>query len=159
MLNTSRRRLQNVLKKSWRCLEDVFATPLEDVLKTSWIRLGKTSWRRFEDVWPRRIYWSLLRRLEDVFWRRMTKANIFVLIKMSWRCLLKMKTKDVFIKTNVCWGVSFYLKRGFAAGHSFYQMCWLVLEDPLEPFIFSYRVVFLSELLQLSILSGVIWNG
>ena len=33
----------------------------------------------------------------------MTNANIFVLIKTSSRRLLKTKTKDVFIKTNVCW--------------------------------------------------------
>ena len=50
--------LQDVLKTSWRCLEDVFARRLEDVLKTSW--------RRLEDVWPRRIYWSWPRRLKDV---------------------------------------------------------------------------------------------
>ena len=70
-------------KTSWRCLEDVFARRLEDVLKTSW--------RRLEDVWPRRIYWFWPRRLEDVFWRRKAKANIFVLIKTSWRRL-----QDVF---------------------------------------------------------------
>ena len=69
------RRLQNVLKMSSRCLGDVFARSLEDVLKTSW--------RRLEDIWPSRIYWSWSRRLEDVFWRRMTKVNIFVLIKTS----------------------------------------------------------------------------
>ena len=73
--------LQDVLKMSWRrfCrrLEDVLARGVEDVLKTSW--------RCLEDVWPRRIYWSWSRCLEDVFWRRMTKANIFVLIKTSRR--------------------------------------------------------------------------
>ena len=90
------RRLQDVLKTSWRCLEDVFAKRLEDVLKTSWRCLGKTSWKRLEDVWPRRIYWSWPRRLEDVFWRRKAKANIFALIKTSSRRPpLKTKTKDV----------------------------------------------------------------
>ena len=52
----------------------------------SWRRflnILKTSWRRLEDVWPRRICWPWWRRLEDVFWRRMSKANIFVLIKTS----------------------------------------------------------------------------
>ena len=88
--------LQDVLKTSWRCLEDVFARRLEDVLKTSWRHLGKTSWRRLEDVlktswrrledvWSRRIYWSWPRSLEDFFWRRMTKANVFALTKTSWR--------------------------------------------------------------------------
>ena len=64
---------QDLLKMSWRRLEEVF--------KTSWICLEgvlKTSWRRLEDVWPRqmcwfsedvrlrRIYSSWPRRLEDV---------------------------------------------------------------------------------------------
>ena len=94
--------LQDVLKMSWRRLEEVLKTfwrRLEDVLKTSWRRLEdvlKTSWRRLEDIWPRRIYWSWPRRLEDVFWRRKAKTNIFVLIQTSWRHLLKTKTKEVF---------------------------------------------------------------
>ena len=74
------RRLQDVLKMSWGCFEDVFARRLEDVLA-----------RHLEDVQPRQICCSWPRRLGDVFWRRMTKANIFVLIKTSWRCL-----EDVF---------------------------------------------------------------
>ena len=45
----------------------------------------KTSWRRLEDVWPRWIYWSWPRRLEDVFWRHKAKANIFVLKTSSSR--------------------------------------------------------------------------
>ena len=115
-------------KTSWRCLEDVLKTPwrgLEGVLKTSWRHLEdalKRFWRRFEhdlktsskgledvlktygqdeyigldldlvlktsskDVRLRRKYSSWSRRL-----------------KTSWRRLLKTKTKDVFIKTNVCW--------------------------------------------------------
>ena len=55
-----------VFKTSWRCLQDVFARRLEDVLKTSWRRLSKTSWRCLEKVWTRRIYWSWPRRLGDV---------------------------------------------------------------------------------------------
>ena len=95
---TSWRRFEAVLKTSWRCLEDVLKTSWRRFDKTSWRRLEdvlKTSWRRLEDVWPRRIYWSWPRRLEDVFWRRMINKDIFVFIK-SWRCLLKTKTKDVF---------------------------------------------------------------
>ena len=71
-------------------LEKVLKTSLQDVLKMSWRRLETSSRclegifaRRLEDVWPRRIYWSWSRRLEDVFWRRKAKANIFVLIKTS----------------------------------------------------------------------------
>ena len=74
---------QDVLKTFWRRLEVVLKTFLQDVLKTSWQDVLKMSWRRLEDVWPRRIYWSWSKRLEDVFRRRMTKANIFVLIKTS----------------------------------------------------------------------------
>ena len=73
---------QDVLKMSWRCLEDVFERRLEDVLKPSWRCLEnvlKTSSERLENVWARRIHWSWSRGLEDV------------------------KTWDVFIKTNVCW--------------------------------------------------------
>ena len=98
VLKTSWRRFENFLRTSWRCLEDV----LRRFCKTSWRRLGKTSWKRLEDVWPRRVYWSWSRhledilktssedvwirriylswwrRLEDVYWRRMSNANIFV---------------------------------------------------------------------------------
>ena len=77
---------------SWRRLEDVFKTFLQDVLKTSW--------RDFKDVlktsWKRMTRTSVLVLIQDVFWRRVSKANIFVLMKTPWRCLLKTKTKDVF---------------------------------------------------------------
>ena len=103
---TSRRRFEDVWKMSWRRLEYVFKTPWRRLAKTSSRRfedIFKTSWRRLEDVWPRRIYWPWARRLEDVFWRRRTKVNIFVLIKTPWRSILKTKAKDVFIKTNAWW--------------------------------------------------------
>ena len=51
------------------------------------------SWIRFNDVLAKRLE-NILKTLENVWkvcWRRMTKANIFVLIKMSWR-----RHKDVF---------------------------------------------------------------
>ena len=95
LCKTSWTRLQNVLKTSWRCLEDIF----QDVLTTFSRHVGKTSWRRLEDVWPRRIYWSWTRRLEDVFWRRKARASIFVSIKTSWRRILKTKMEDV-LKTS-----------------------------------------------------------
>ena len=92
MLNTSQRLVNKnsltwwyVFKTSWRCLQDIFARRLEDVLKTSWRPLGKISWRcledvlktswrrysktssrRLQDVWTRRIYWSWPRRLNNV---------------------------------------------------------------------------------------------
>ena len=75
VLNTSSKRLEDVLKMSWRCfwrrLEKVLKTFLQDVLKTFWRHLGKTSWRR------------LLKTYEYSEYIRLDQ--------------------DVFIKTNVCW--------------------------------------------------------
>ena len=93
----------------WR-LEDVFARPLKDVLKMSWYVFGKTSWRCLEEVL--KTSWRCLETfLQDVLktlwldvlkkygqdeytgldhnvlktsWRRMSKANMFVLIKTLW---------------------------------------------------------------------------
>ena len=80
VLKISWRRLKDVLKMSrrrfwkryWRCLDDVFAK------KTPWKRVEDVLPRRLEEKWPRQIYWSGLRRLEEVVWKRMTKINIFV---------------------------------------------------------------------------------
>ena len=117
-------RLENVLKISLqdvfaRYLEDIFARRLDDVLAN----FVMMPWRRLEDVFK-----TCLRRLEDVlktygqdeyigldqdvFWRHMTKANLFVLIKTSWKRLEDVfwrrrrqassrRLQDVFIKTNV----------------------------------------------------------
>ena len=105
-------RLQNVLKMSskricetsWRPIGKTFCRCYEDVLKTSW--------RRLEDVWARQIYWSWPRRLEDVFWRRMIKKDIFVFrrrLKPSSRrldqdkyvCVSLTSSEDVLVKTNI----------------------------------------------------------
>ena len=118
-------RLENVLMISWRHFsrrpEDVLKTSSkrpEDVLQMSWRRFCKTSWRRLEKIlktsWKRlETFWKdvlktysqdeyigldqdvLKTSSEDVRLRRTYS---------SWsRRLLKTKTKDVFIKTNVCW--------------------------------------------------------
>ena len=95
--------LQDVLKTSWRCLEDVF----QDVLKTFWRRLEdvlktflqdvlKTSWKRLEDVLKTYSQDEYIGLDQDV-------------LKTSWRRLLKTKTKDVLIKTNVWWVVTFFI--------------------------------------------------
>ena len=65
--------LENVLKihlfkMSRRCLEEIFARHLEQVLKTPWRRLDKASWRCLEDIF--KTSWK---RLEDV-------------LKTSWKC-------------------------------------------------------------------------
>ena len=116
--------LENVMKMSWRYLcntswrrfEEFFNITWQEVLKMSWIRLQdvlKMSWRRFckrlenklNTSWRRMTKTNILiktswKRLEYVFWRRIIKVNIFVLIKSSRRYLLKTKTKDVF-KTSL----------------------------------------------------------
>ena len=86
VLKTFSKRLQDVLKMSWRR----FLIRLEDVFKTSWRRLCETSWKRLEDVRPRRIYWSWPRRFEDVRLRQTCS---------SWSRRL-LKTKDVFKRSS-----------------------------------------------------------
>ena len=108
---------QDVLMTPWRCLEDVFARHLEEVLKTYWRRLEdvlKTFSKRLQDVlrmsWKPMAKRNILvliktswRRLQDVSWRRMTKANIFVLIKTPSEDADERRLQDVFFKMNVCW--------------------------------------------------------
>ena len=75
------RRLENVLARClWICLEEVFKTFLQDALKTSGRRMTKANIfvlikTSSKDVWPSRIYLSLSRRLEDVFWRGRRKTS------------------------------------------------------------------------------------
>ena len=99
-------RLENVLKMSSKCLEDVLARHLEDGLKTSWkhvedglktydqdeyIGLDQDVFKIFsEDGWVRRIYSSWWRRLQDV-------------LKTASEDEDKRRLQDVFIKKNVCW--------------------------------------------------------
>ena len=78
---TSCRCFESVLKSSWKHLEDAFARRLEDVLKTSWQDVLKT-YDQDEYI-----------GLEDVFWRRMTKANLFALMKTSYS-VLKTSSED-----------------------------------------------------------------
>ena len=134
------RRLEDIFKTSWRRLEDVLRTLLQDVLKKFWRRLEevfKTSWRRLKDVsktflqevlktsW-KRLKDVLVRRLEEVLktygqdeytglyqdvlklsskdeWLRQYIHLDEDVLKTSSRHLPKTKTKDVFIKANVCW--------------------------------------------------------
>ena len=75
LANTSWRRVEGVLKTSWR----MSWIRLENVLKTS----CKTSWRCFEDVLGRRFANTSWCRLEDVLktsWKMKS-----VTLKTSWR--------------------------------------------------------------------------
>ena len=135
MLNTSQRLVNKnsltwwyVFKTSWRCLQDVFARRLEDVLKTSWRRLEdvlktflqdvlKTSWKRLEDVlktYSQDEYIGLDQDVlktssEDVRLRRTYS---------SWSRRLEdedeRRLQDVFIKTNVCWDGKIAINRKLA---------------------------------------------
>ena len=74
------------------------------------------------DYWsrdnPANICWSS-RRLQDVFWRRLSKENIFVLIKTSSEGEDERRVQDVFIKTNVCWKTQFwFFRKGSGNGFS-----------------------------------------
>ena len=121
--------LQDVLKMSWRrfCrrLEVVLTMSWRRFCKTSWRRLSKTSWqdvlktswRHLEDVWPKWIYWSWSRHLEDVL-KTSSEGEWLRRIYSSWSRRLQdvfktspededeRRLQDVFIKTNVCWVVS-----------------------------------------------------
>ena len=99
VLKTSWKRFEDVLKMSWRCfcktswrsLEVVLTTPWQDVLKTSWRCLKDVFARRLEDV-LKTFRKTSWRRLEDVWPRR---------IYWSW----SRRLHDVF-KTNVCWVIT-----------------------------------------------------
>ena len=54
------------------------------VLKISLQDILKTSWRRLEDVLKKYGPDEYIFLDPDIFWRRKAKANIFVLIKTSW---------------------------------------------------------------------------
>ena len=104
---------RDLCKTSWRCLEDVL----------------KTSWRRLEDVWPRRIYWSWPRRLEDVlktssedvrlrrtyssWWRRL--EDVF------WRRRRKTSSARRMFTGKLC------LKRNSNTG-AFLWILWIIQE-------------------------------
>ena len=76
----------NVLKTSWRRLENTSGRIFENVLKTS----CKTSWRRHQDVFARR-----LKDIVKTSWRRLGKQKI-VTLKMCWRRL------QDFLKASKC---------------------------------------------------------
>ena len=101
---------------SWRHLCKTSSTCFGHVFKTS-----------LQDVWPRRTYSSWSRHFQDVFSRCTSKGNILILIKMSWRHLLKTKTKDVF-KTSLLRqrfaGKSHELKSGDWAAHGLSVFFW-----------------------------------
>ena len=81
------RSFEDVLKMPWRrfCrtswgLQNVFKIFCKDFLKTSWRGMTRRNWS-----WPR--------RLDDVFWRFMAKANIFALTK-TYSDVLKTSFED-----------------------------------------------------------------
>ena len=95
------------MKTSWRCLEDILARRLADVLKTFLQDVLKTSWKCLEDILARRLenvlktygqdeYIGLDQDVLKTSWRRKAKANIFVLIKTSSRRLQDVFSRRMF---------------------------------------------------------------
>ena len=98
--------LQDVLKMSWRrfCrrLEVVLTMSWRRFCKTSWRRLSKTSWRHLEDVWPKWIYWSWSRHLEDVL-KTSSEGEWLRRIYSSWsRRLEDLKTSSRRLHQDEC---------------------------------------------------------
>ena len=62
---TSWKRFEDVLKMSWRCLEDAFAKRLENVLKTSWRRIAKTNILILTNTSWRDVFWRQRRFHQD----------------------------------------------------------------------------------------------
>ena len=91
--NVLARGLEGVLNTSvkmfWKRLNNVFKTFVQDVLKTSW--------RCLEDVWPRLQYWSWPWGLEDVFNKSSEDVQLRRIYSSWSRCLegvLKMYSED-----------------------------------------------------------------
>ena len=102
-------RLQNVFKTSSKRLEGVLKMSWRRFCKMSWRRLGKTSWTRLEDVlktswkdilktYSQDKYFALdqevLKTSSEDAWLRQ--------IYLSW----SRRLQDVFIKTNVWWDMT-----------------------------------------------------
>ena len=106
-------RLENILKMSWRHLWETSLRPLEDLFARHFKIAFKMSWRCLANVFLQDVMKTSWRRItktnicldQDVFWKRMSKANIFVLINTSSEDEDERRLQDVFIKTNVCWFV------------------------------------------------------
>ena len=114
------RRLQNVFRVTIFCLP----RRLENVLKTSWRRLPNTSWRH---LGRRRIVTlnTSWRRLEDMCWRRLEDMSWKPLEDMSWRPLEDMSSRrlqDVFKtswrQTKCLLGISLFNRYKSLSGKS-----------------------------------------
>ena len=119
--------LQDVLKMSWRRIEDPLKTSsklFENVLKTPWRGLEdvlNTSWIRLENIQPTRIYWYWPRRLQNVF-----KTSWRFLGKTSWRRL-----EDV-LKTSCRRLGDIWPRRIIGLDQDVLKTLWRGLEDVLK---------------------------
>ena len=137
--------LQDLLKTSWRCIEDIFTA----VLKTFWRRVEdflKTFLQDVLNTYSKCLEDILARRLEDVLktygqdeyigldqdvlktsseddW---LSSNIFVSINTSSEDENGRRLPDVFIKTNVCW-VSSRTPRSMIKQRELMRQIWRVL--------------------------------
>ena len=91
LMKKSWRRLQDVLKTSWRCIEEnVLQARLEDVFQR---RLPKTCWRHIEDILKTSLEDVLQIRLEDFLKTSWKIKNCYtkVVFKTSWSYFGKQK--------------------------------------------------------------------
>ena len=134
-------RLENILKASWRCLEDmltrkVYLQPyvsktswkcLEHVLKTSLQDVFITSWKRLEDFFAT--------RLEEVL-KTYVQGECIVLdqdvLKTTFEDKDKRRLQDVFTKTNVCWTLS--LMSLWAIKTAWERILYAAGVEPTQPY-------------------------
>ena len=86
-------RLENILKTSWKCLEDIF----QDVLKTSKQDVLKMSRRRLEDVlkmsWCLDSPHKLLSRRQPRY-----STHLYCLMEWSWKQIFKFASVLFLVK-------------------------------------------------------------
>ena len=86
-----------IFKTSWRCLQDVFARRLEDVLEASWRCLGKTFWKCLEEVWKMYGQNEYIGLNQDALKTSSEEVWLIRIYSSS-----SGRLEDVFIKKNVC---------------------------------------------------------
>ena len=95
-----------VLKTSLRHPQDVLKTFLQDILKTFWRRLEDAFKTFLQDLWPRQIYWSWSRRLEDVLKTSLSRRMFAGIIASKCGPLVRTEKQAMSWKSWTYWKVS-----------------------------------------------------
>ena len=104
------------MKTSWRCLENVLKTSWRHMTKTNIFVFIKTSWRR----------------LENAFWRCMTKANIY----LSWSRRLEDVLKTSFEDEDK----KVFHQDQYLVGSCFWEWTWSLSSDNVWKFLIFFHV-------------------